>query len=160
MPMTLDELADLEDLCLDEFDAPESGSLLRIWNEWRDAVRAHVSRIQEQGAEYHASQARFPENIRHLGLPTFFAAGMAQRLWEDAAAKHRAAGGVPAHGYVAKTGGAYEAVCSEHPRFRRVAWTQQGTPLSSAREHNREHHGGAPARVYDVPGREPSTLLP
>lgn len=157
MPTPLDEL---EDLCLDEFDSPNTGSLLSIWREWRDAVRAHVACIQAQDAGYHTSQARYPENIRHLGLSTFFAVGMSQRLWEDAAAQHRALGEIPAHGYVAKTGGAYEAVCSEHPRFRRIAWTRKSTPASSVRKHNAEHHGGAPARVYDMPGREPSTLMP
>lgn len=157
-PHTLD---DLDDLCLDEFDLPAetATSFVDIWREWRDAVRAHVACIAEQDAEYHARQSRFRENTRHIGLPTSFARGMAQRLWEDAAAKQRAQGRAPAHGYVAKTGGKYEAVCPEHPRFRLVAWTHQSTPLLSAREHNVEHHGGAPARVYDAPGRHLTSML-
>lgn len=85
---------------------------------------------------------------------------MARARWEHTAATLRTESGLPQHAYVAKTGGAYEAVCPEHPRFRRIAWTHRRTPLSSAREHNLEDHDGAPARVYSVPGREPSCLMP
>lgn len=153
-------LEELDDLCLDEFDLPADAptSYVGIWREWRDAVRAHLACIAEQDAEYHARQEQFRFHTRHIGLPTSFARGMAQRLWEDAAAKQRALGGVPTHGYVAKTRGKYEAVCPEHPRFRLVAWSHQSIPLLSAREHNAEHHSGW-ARVYDAPDRVLTSMM-
>ena len=155
MPATLT----LDDLCLDEFDLQDD-SLVAAWNRWRDAVRAHRACADAMDADYHERQNRFPANIRHLGLPTFHEYAVARDAWMDDAAQHRAERGHPEHGYVAKTGPAHEAVCPSHPRFRRIAWSGQATPLSSIRKHNAEHHDGAPARVYEVAGRTPSTLLP
>lgn len=135
-------------------------SLQEVWRRWRDAARAHRATADAMDAEYHERMAQYPPNIRHLGLPTFTEYARARSAWEDVAAQARAAGGVPAHGYVDKTGPGYEAVCPAHPWFRRVAWSRQTTPLTSVHKHNAEHHNGARARVYEVPGRELSTLLP
>lgn len=159
MPTTLEAL---EDLCLDEFDLPadHSDAPVAVWRRWRDAARAHTACIAQQSAEYLAAENQRPAKIRHLGLPTFFGYAMAEREWMDTAARLRTERGVPGHGYVAKTGRAHEAVCSEHPLFRRVAWTGQKVPLASIRRHNAEHHDNAAARVYEVAGRSPSTLLP
>lgn len=138
----------------------DATALLAVWHRWRDAVRAHCTAIDAMDTEYHARMAKYPANIRHVGLPTFREYARAQYAWQDAAARERARRGAPEHGHVVKSGGAFEAVCPAHPWFRRVAWSRPVTPLSSAHGHNVEYHSGARARVYDRPGHIPSTLLP
>lgn len=135
-------------------------SLREVWLRWRDAASAHRAAADAMDDDYHERMAKYPPNIRHLGLPTFTEYARARDAWEDAAAKARAGEGTPEHGYVAKTGPGFEAVCPGHPSFRRAAWSRKTTPLSSVHTHNAEHHDGAPARVYEVAGRELSTLLP
>lgn len=136
--------------------------LLTRWSLWRAAVCAHAAAVSRLDPARREREERFPANIRCIGPPTFRDLAATEFAWMSAATECRTAlAGTPeSHGYVAKTGRAHEALCPEHRRFRRVAWTKQRTPLLSVREHNVEYHGGVPARVYDVPGREPSSLLP
>lgn len=139
----------------------DASTLLAAWARLRDASRAHRAAIALLDESVRRREEQYPENIRYVALPTFRELAASQFAWWDAAAAARAEREpVPEHAYVAKTGGAYEAVCPAHPRFRRIAWTRPTTPLSSAHEHNAEHHGEARARVYEVPGREISSLLP
>jgi hypothetical protein len=136
-------------------------TLVEVWGRWREAVREHVAAIRARGPR--PDLDRFPANIRHIDLPTFTALAHTRDAWMDEVARYRRAHprpGTEGAAFVAKNGHAYEAKCPEHPRFRRVAWTHPSVPTSSAREHNVEHHGGAPVVVMDTPGLLPSTMLP
>lgn len=135
--------------------------LLGAWRRWRDAARAHNAQVSLLPEHARIAALSVPPNIRHVGLPTWSEVAQTHSAWAELSAAYRSAfTPAPTVGHVAKMGAAYEAVCPEHPWFRRVAWTRPSTPLTSAREHNTEHHDGAPARVYEVADREPSSLLP
>jgi len=138
-----------------------STELLATWHAYRAAVRAQNAAIRAEGPR--PDLERFPLNIRYVHLPTFSALAHAQFAWMDAVAVYRREHprpGTQGVGFVAKNGGAYEAKCPAHPRFRRIAWSRPSTPARSAFEHNLEHHHGAPVVVIDTPDLVPSTLLP
>ncbi len=147
---------------LDELtDVPDGEHLVDVWSSYRSAVAANTAAIRAEGPRPDLEQ--FPANIRYVHLPTFSPLARAQQAWMDAVARYRAAHprpGTEEVGFVAQRGSAYEAHCPVHPWFRRIAWSTPATPTSSAREHNVEHHGGAPVVVVHTPDLVPSSLLP
>lgn len=143
-------------------DRPVStGDVVAAWREYRAAVAEHNAAIVASGPQ--PDLDRFPANIRWIHLDTHRPMAIARYAYLDVVADYRAAHPRPtAEGaaYVAKRGSAHEAKCPTHPRFRRIAWSGASVPAQSCRDHNVEHHGGAPVIVKTVPDLEPSTLLP
>lgn len=139
--------------------------LTAFWLRWRATVRAHVHAKREAGVPFHPGVVTGFERLDALGLglPTFSAQSRAGDAWMEAAARYRREHpleGNAGAAYVVNSGSGFEAVCPTHPSFRRVAWTHQRTPLSSAREHNTEHHEGARAVIISDPAPALSSLLP
>ena len=136
-------------------------TLIAAWRAHRAAVADLNAAIRAEGSR--PDLDRFPQNIRWIHLPTWQAVARTEQAYADAVAIYRREHprpGTEGAGFVAKRGDAYEAKCHAHPRFRRIAWSRASTPARSVRDHNVEHHGGAPVVVIDTPDLVPSTLLP
>ena len=164
--MTLLATADVDELI--EQTLTRKAARLEVvaaWDAYRAAVREHNAAKRTAGTPFFPGPVSGADRLDALGLglPTFSTQSIARDVWMRVAADYRAAHPLPAAegaAYVAKMGNAYEVVCPSHPRFRRIAWTHQRTPATSAREHNAEHHDGAPVVIMTRTDRSPSSLLP